>query len=152
MSTSIYMVRHAKSPFKFGEERTRRLSKAGETDAKKVAQILINKEIDLIVSSTYTRAVQTVQELAFYKGLDVIEYEELKERPIKGLDYKLSEKELTEAIKLSFENKDYCLQGGESTSNAKKRANNYEFIKGLPRKKYCYRNTWKHHDNNYELL
>ncbi|KAB8126013.1 histidine phosphatase family protein [Gracilibacillus oryzae] len=122
MAASIYMVRHAKSPFKFGEERTRKLSEEGELGAKKVTEILSNKEIGLIVSSTYTRAVQTVQELAEHRGLNVIEYEELKERPIKGLDYQLSEKEITEAIKLSFENKNYCLQGGESTLAAQKRA------------------------------
>ncbi len=122
MSTSIYMVRHAESPFKFGEEKTRGLSKEGEMDAKKVTKILNNKKIDLIVSSTYTRAIQTVQELAVYKGLNVREYEELRERPIKGLDYKLSEEELTEAIRLSFENKEYCLQGGESTYMAQKRS------------------------------
>ncbi|WP_235988873.1 histidine phosphatase family protein [Aquibacillus kalidii] len=122
MSTSIYMVRHAKSPFTFGKESSRRLSKEGETDAKKVTQILIDKDIDVVVSSSYTRAVQTVQELANYKGLNVITYEELKERPIKGLNYKLPEKEITDAIKLSFEDKNFCLEGGESVYKAQKRA------------------------------
>ncbi|MDM5155133.1 histidine phosphatase family protein [Bacillus sp. DX1.1] len=122
MTPVIYMVRHAKSPFKFGEEKTRRLSKEGEIDAKKVTELLIDKDIDVIVSSSYTRAVQTVQALAMHKGLTIKEYDELKEGPIKGLDYKLSEDEILEAIKLSFEDKNYCLSGGESTLQAQNRS------------------------------
>lgn len=122
MVSVIYMVRHAESPYKFGEERTRGLSKKGEADAKKVTELLIDKDIDIIASSSYTRAVQTVQELAFKKELTIKEYEELKERPIKGLDYKLHEQEILGAIKLSFENKEYCLPGGESTLQAQNRA------------------------------
>ncbi|WP_152657694.1 histidine phosphatase family protein [Oceanobacillus sp. CFH 90083] len=122
MSTWIYMVRHAESPFKFGEERTRRLSAEGEIDAQKVCNVLLDKQVDSIVSSPYTRAVQTVQVLAEQKGLAITEYEALKERAIKGLNYKLSEQELLKAVKKSFEDKNYCLSGGESTFQAQNRS------------------------------
>lgn len=122
MKTLIYMVRHAESPFKFGEERTRELSEKGMQDSMKVADILTDKDINAIYSSTYTRAVQTVQELATRKGIAIEQYEELRERPIKGLDYKLPEHEILKAIELSFQNGEYCLEGGESTIQAQKRA------------------------------
>lgn len=35
MKTTIYMVRHAESPFVFGEEKTRGLSEKGLTDSRK---------------------------------------------------------------------------------------------------------------------
>ncbi|MBO1581585.1 histidine phosphatase family protein [Bacillus sp. XF8] len=66
MATVIYMVRRAESPFKFGEERTRRLSKEGKIATRKVTELLTDKDIDVIASSSYTRAVQTVQDLAFH--------------------------------------------------------------------------------------
>ncbi|WP_040984953.1 histidine phosphatase family protein [Oceanobacillus jeddahense] len=122
MNTVVYMIRHARSPFKFGEERTRRLSEEGEIEAKRACDILMDKKVDMIVSSPYTRAVQTVQPLAEHKGLMIKQYEELKERAIKGLDYKLPEQELLKAIKRSFEDKNYCLPGGESTSQAQHRS------------------------------
>jgi 2,3-bisphosphoglycerate-dependent phosphoglycerate mutase len=61
METTIYMVRHAESPFVFGEERSRGLSDEGLEDAKRVADVLDDVNIDCVVSSTYTRAIQTVQ-------------------------------------------------------------------------------------------
>ncbi|MDQ0888861.1 2,3-bisphosphoglycerate-dependent phosphoglycerate mutase [Paenibacillus sp. V4I9] len=122
MKTLIYMVRHAESPFKFGEERTRGLSEKGMHDSMKVANILTDKDIDAIYSSTYTRAVQTVQELAIRKGIVIEQYDELRERPIKGLDYKLPEHEILQAIEMSFQDKEFCLDGGESTEQAQKRA------------------------------
>jgi 2,3-bisphosphoglycerate-dependent phosphoglycerate mutase len=116
------MVRHAESPFVFGAERTRELSEEGKLAAKQVATHLLDKNIDVIVSSSYTRAIQTVQHLASHQGLTISEYDELRERPIKGLDYKLPSNEITEAIKQSFEDKEYCLPGGESTLQAQNRS------------------------------
>ncbi|SFM34507.1 2,3-bisphosphoglycerate-dependent phosphoglycerate mutase [Gracilibacillus orientalis] len=121
MATMIYMVRHAESPFKLGEERVRGLSEEGVIAANRVTELLMEKDIAVIVSSSYKRAVHTVQGLALHKGLTIKEYEELKERPIKGLEYKLPEQELLKAIEHSFENKEYCLEGGESTIQAQKR-------------------------------
>ncbi|WP_232510210.1 hypothetical protein [Paenibacillus crassostreae] len=40
MKTNIYMVRHAESPFEFGQERTRGLSEEGWIEAKRVAEML----------------------------------------------------------------------------------------------------------------
>src|SRR5690606_40200437 len=122
MKTKIYMIRHAESPFVFGEERSRGLSDEGFQAAKKVADLLDSEEIDCIFSSSYSRARQTVEYLAERKGLSINEYDELIERPIKGLDYKAPWEELLQAIEKSFSDHDFCLQGGERTKEAQQRA------------------------------
>lgn len=122
MKTEIFMVRHAESPFIHGEERTRGLSEAGLQAAVKVADLLDHEDIHAVVSSTYVRAKQTVQVLAARKGLPILEYEELRERPIKGLNDKATWEELLTAIEISFEDHDYALHEGETTRQAQQRA------------------------------
>jgi 2,3-bisphosphoglycerate-dependent phosphoglycerate mutase len=122
MKTTIYMVRHAESSFVFGQERSRGLSEEGLEDAKRVAELLQDVDIHFIASSAYDRAIQTVQYLADRKNLQIIEYEDLRERPIKGLDYQAPWEELLEAIRTSFIDLDFALEGGESTRKAQNRA------------------------------
>jgi 2,3-bisphosphoglycerate-dependent phosphoglycerate mutase len=122
MITNVYMIRHAESPFVFGEEQSRGLSEEGFAAAKKVADLLDDHEIHVVAASTYTRAIQTVIEVAQRRNLSVIEFDELRERPIKGLDYKAPWEELLCAIKKSFIDFDYALAGGETTRQAQARA------------------------------
>ncbi|WP_274653309.1 histidine phosphatase family protein [Paenibacillus humicola] len=122
MKTNVYMVRHADSPFVFGEERTRGLSQEGFAAAKRAAEFFTDVEIHYIASSPYARAKQTVQTIAEQKALPIDEFEALAERAIKGLDYKAPWEELLAAIRRSFEDKDFALAGGESTRQAQERA------------------------------
>lgn len=122
MTTNIYMIRHAESPFIFGEEKTRGLSEEGVAAAQHVADLLTDHEIHVVTASTYTRAIQTVAEVAQRRNLTVIEFDELRERPIKGLDYKAPWEELLTAIERSFIDFDYALAGGETTRQAQARA------------------------------
>lgn len=121
MTTNIYMVRHAESPFIFGQERTRGLSAEGEADAKKVAELMLLEKVDVIVSSPFVRSIKTIEEIATARNLEIEQFEELRERMIKG-DYKLSWDEVELAIEKSFSDKDYCLPGGETTKQAQERA------------------------------
>jgi 2,3-bisphosphoglycerate-dependent phosphoglycerate mutase len=121
VDTAIYMIRHAKSPFVFGQERKRRLSQQGEIDAKKVTAIMNTKKIDLIVSSPYMRALQTIEGIANTKDIEVKVYEELRERQLKGA-YKLPEEAIQQAIKSSYEDIDFYLSGGESIRDVQNRA------------------------------
>jgi 2,3-bisphosphoglycerate-dependent phosphoglycerate mutase len=122
MKTFIYFVRHAVSPFVFGNEGERGLSEEGKQAAYKVAELLKDENINVITSSAYVRAIETVKPLADQLIKPIIEFEELRERHIKGLNYKLTEQELLAGIKQSFEDIDYCLEGGETTREAQKRA------------------------------
>lgn len=120
--TILYMVRHAESPFKFGEERTRGLSDKGAAHAQELAHIFASIPVHLIISSPYVRAVDTVNPIAKSKGLEVVLHEELKERMIEGLEHRSDWEVLERAIKASFEDLDYSLEGGESTRQMQQRA------------------------------
>lgn len=122
METTIYMIRHAESPFVHGQEETRGLSEEGLEKSKKITEVFEDIDLDVIVSSSYKRAVQTVEDLANKKNLPILKFEELRERPIKGLNYDLPWDELMKAIEKSFEDIDYSLKGGESTREAQERA------------------------------
>lgn len=119
--TSLIMVRHAHSPFVFGQERSRGLSEQGEKDAKKTTEILSGETILRIVSSPYKRAIQTVEGLANERELEIHLFEELKERRLKG-PYKLSEDEIDHTIKRSFVDQGFALEGGESLKEVQYRA------------------------------
>ncbi|RIX53754.1 histidine phosphatase family protein [Paenibacillus nanensis] len=116
------MVRHAESPYIFGEERRRGLSPEGTAAAAKVADLLESEEIHLVCSSSYERAMATVRELAARRNLEIQAFEELVERPILGLHQQMSWELIEEAIKESFDNFDYALEGGETTREVQKRA------------------------------
>lgn len=55
MKTYIYLIRHGIAPFSIEHERTGgySLSEQGKLDAKRVAELLSNEDIDVIVSSSY---------------------------------------------------------------------------------------------------
>jgi 2,3-bisphosphoglycerate-dependent phosphoglycerate mutase len=122
MKTTLYMVRHAESPYVHGQERTRGLSAEGWKAAARVAEIFAEIEMHVMVSSPYARARQTIQRIAKDKGLEIAEYEELAERLIAGPDRHEPWDVVKEAIRRSFDDKDFALEGGESTRKAQRRA------------------------------
>lgn len=68
------MIRHAKAGDRStwtGDDRLRPLTKSGRRQAEALRDQLANDPIDLILSSPYTRCVETVQPLAIAKKLAV---------------------------------------------------------------------------------
>lgn len=125
MSTYIYFVRHGIAPFSLELESTAggaSLNEQGKSDAKRVAELLRNEEIDVIVSSSFKRAKETVMPLSELLQIEIIQYEELIERPIASLNYPVSEDQLLLAIEKSFSDIDYCMHEGETTRQAQGRA------------------------------
>ncbi len=122
MKTYIYLVRHAFSPFSLENERSRGLSEQGKEDSVRVAVLLKTEGIDLIVSSSYTRAVDTVKPLATQLNKEIIQFEELIERPIASLKYEVNEEDLLKGIEKSFIDIDYCMLEGETTRQAQDRS------------------------------
>lgn len=112
MIKKLYFIRHAHSPFIFGKERSRPLSEEGIEQSKIVKSNLDNIEFDLFLSSPYRRAIQTLEPLV--DKTEIVIMEDLKEKRMKG-DYKLSKMELNNSIRKSFIEKDFKLNGGEST-------------------------------------
>lgn len=122
MNTYIYFVRHAISPFSLDNERNRGLSEQGKRDSIRVAEILQSEGIDVVASSTFARAVDTVRPLADLLNKEIVQYEELVERPIASLKIEIGEDELLKAIEQSFTDIDFCLEEGETTRQAQERA------------------------------
>lgn len=121
MSTIIYMVRHGEAPKK-GNERTRGLTEKGFLDAQLVTEILIDEEIDAVISSPYKRSILTVKKLAEKIKKEVIVYEDLKERIFSSEDNRISDKKLIPLLEKSFMEPYFALEGGESNADCQKRA------------------------------
>jgi 2,3-bisphosphoglycerate-dependent phosphoglycerate mutase len=121
MSTFIYMVRHGESP-KEGNERSRGLTEKGHLDAQKITSILINEEIDVVISSPYKRSILTVEKLAQQIGQEVFIFEDLKERLFSSEENRVCDKELIPLLEKSFIEPNFALEQGESNADCQKRA------------------------------
>jgi 2,3-bisphosphoglycerate-dependent phosphoglycerate mutase len=122
MITSLFMVRHAASPFILGKEQERGLSEQGLMDARKIANLLESEKMDYFCTSTYTRAIETIRYLAEASNKEIHEYDELRERLIASVDIEIDEEQLLNGIKKSFLDKDFKMKEGESTREAQERA------------------------------
>jgi 2,3-bisphosphoglycerate-dependent phosphoglycerate mutase len=114
--TNLYFVRHAHSTYT-PDELGRPLSTKGLADAERISKILENENIDIIISSPYKRAVQTVEGVAKFIGKEVIIEEGFKERDLSVKpveDFHL-------AITKVWEEPTFSWEGGESNIIAQKR-------------------------------
>ncbi|UNK16386.1 histidine phosphatase family protein [Paenibacillus sp. N3/727] len=124
MKTYLYFVRHGIAPFSLELERSggASLNDQGKSDAKRVAELLRDEGIDVIVSSSYNRARETLAPLAELLQKEIILYNELIERPIGTLNEAVSDEELLIGIEQSFIDIDYCMPEGETTRQSQERA------------------------------
>jgi 2,3-bisphosphoglycerate-dependent phosphoglycerate mutase len=120
METTIYMVRHAESPYTEGSERTRGLTLEGKKNAGKITGILKDEGINMIISSPYARAILTVEGLAGELELDIQIFEDLRERHFS--DCLITNEEFIPAMKRMFDDPTYSLPGGESNIVCQKRS------------------------------
>ena len=115
--TTIYFVRHAHSTYT-KEERERPLSEKGHCDAENVTHLLKDKHIDVVISSPYKRAIQTVQGIANTYKLSIQTEEDLRERllstePVSNFN---------DAMQNVWEDWSFAYEGGESNDVAQRRA------------------------------
>ena len=120
MATCIYFVRHAESEYLEGAERSRGLTERGKQDALKVRDLLMEEQIDVLVSSPYRRAIETIQHLADALNKEVIIEEDLRERKLSGTDFDLYQ--FYEAKRRVLEEPSFSFPGGESTFEVQQRA------------------------------
>ncbi|MCL1997133.1 MAG: histidine phosphatase family protein [Defluviitaleaceae bacterium] len=83
--TTIYFIRHAetlRSADSIFNDRTYPLSPKGLVDRKLVTEYLQDKSVDIVLSSPFKRAVDTVLEFAQQKGLEMELIEDFRERKI----------------------------------------------------------------------
>ncbi|TMU88280.1 histidine phosphatase family protein [Bacillus sp. BHET2] len=115
-TTKLYLVRHAHSVYT-PDELKRPLSERGTRDARHVTELLMKESIDIICSSPYKRAIETVEGIAHHTDQEIKLVEEMKERtlsskPLENFD---------EAISIVWGDPAYSFEGGESNHTAQKR-------------------------------
>ncbi len=81
MVTNVYLVRHAHSTYT-PDELGRPLSAKGYTDAERISDIIEYENIQVVISSPYKRAIQTVERIAKDIGKEIIIEKDFKERII----------------------------------------------------------------------
>ncbi|MCB5239091.1 histidine phosphatase family protein [Niallia circulans] len=114
--TTIYLVRHAHSVYS-SDELGRPLSEKGISDAKRVAKRMEMESVDIVLSSPYKRAIQTVEGIAEYFHADIKLISDFKERVLaKG-----SISDFDTAIEKVWKEESFAWDGGESNLTAQKR-------------------------------
>ncbi|MCL2287432.1 MAG: histidine phosphatase family protein [Firmicutes bacterium] len=120
--TTIYFIRHAepeRSADSIYTDRTYPLTAKGIEDRKLVNEFLRDKNIDVVLSSPFKRAVDTVAEFAGQIGCEVELIEDFRERAI--TDKWLGLDEFQKFALRQWEDFSYKLPGGESIEEVQER-------------------------------
>ena len=70
--TTIYFVRHAQPNYENHDDMSRELSEKGLRDRALVTDFLRDRKVEVVLSSPFKRAVDTVREFAELEGLDIV--------------------------------------------------------------------------------
>lgn len=115
----IYLVRHAHSEFSLEHEETRGLSEQGRNDALTVTGFLSNERIQVVCSSPYVRAIQTVEGIADVLGVPIDIDEGFREKDLAERNYVVDAR--VEAFLKGFAEPDFAFPGGESNRDVELR-------------------------------
>ena len=110
----IFLIRHCKAE---GQEVNARLTGEGLQQACELADFLCGKKIDLIISSSYERAIATIEPLAQKLNLEVTKDTRLCERVLSSEIFNNWEEKLYD----SFQDYEMRLPGGETSFEAMER-------------------------------
>lgn len=83
--TTIYFIRHAEPDYTNHNDRERPLTQKGKEASKSVTQYLSDKIIDMVLSSPYTRAVETIKDFADSFGHPILIVEDFRERKVDSI-------------------------------------------------------------------
>jgi 2,3-bisphosphoglycerate-dependent phosphoglycerate mutase len=110
----IYLIRHCEAE---GQQAEAQLTDNGLNQASNLAEFFSDIQIDRIISSPYTRAIQSIKPLAEHLNIEIEKDHQLTERV-------LSTKNLPdwfEKLRTSFDNLELKFEGGESSQEAMNR-------------------------------
>ena len=111
----LFLVRHAHSDY--GPDEMRSLSESGHRAAGRIADLFEDRGIAMIVSSPYTRAVQTVQPLADRIGVSIDVDPDLRERHLSAGPLG----DFQRCLEATWSDFDLAYPGGESSAIAQAR-------------------------------
>ncbi len=115
--TTIYFVRHAQPDFNVKCDITRPLTDKGIKDCIKVLEFFKDKNIDIIFSSPYKRAIDTIKPFANFIHKDIKIVEDFKERKIDSCWIE----DFEQFSKKQWEDFNYKLTDGESLKEVQDR-------------------------------
>lgn len=117
--TEVYLVRHAHADSGSGPDASRRLSEQGHREVRAVTHVLEVEGVDVVYSSPYTRAMQTVTEFATRRGMPIYTDPGFREREFVG-PHMVVEDPLG-VMERGFRDPDFVLPGGESNRDVEER-------------------------------
>jgi len=115
--TTVYFIRHAQSDRFVHDDRTRPLTSEGMKDTRKITEVLENSGISHIISSPYTRTIQTVTDLSEKLGLSIETEEDFRERNAG----QWHGENFIEFIRSQWEDFSYHILDGECLTDVQKR-------------------------------
>lgn len=128
--TTVFFVRHAEPNYNNHDDRTRELTEKGTEDSKLVTRFFDDKEVDVVLSSPYKRAIDTVGGLAAERGLTIETVEDFRERRVDSVWIE----DFSAFCRAQWENFSYKLSDGESLGEVQSR--NISALHDVL-KKYC---------------
>ena len=118
--TNVYFIRHAESDYSIRESRIRPLTEKGVSDCSLITEFLSNKDIDIVLSSSYKRTMDTLRGFANQYKFEIQAIEDFRE--IKGdSGYLVRTVDFSTYMRDIWANFDYRLGDGESLAECQKR-------------------------------
>lgn len=111
MLKKIYLIRHCEAE---GQPSKAQLTAKGYNQAVELAEFFSTFNIDRIISSPFTRAIQSIQPLAEKIDIEIETDSRLTERVLSNIDLD----DWLEKLKLTFDHLDLKYVGGESSLEA----------------------------------
>ena len=108
--TTVYFVRHAEPDYSNHDDMSRELTEKGLADSKLVTRFLADKNADVVFSSPYKRAVDTIRDFAESRGLEIHIENDFRERKVDSVWIE----DFTSFCKAQWSDFDYKLSDGET--------------------------------------
>jgi 2,3-bisphosphoglycerate-dependent phosphoglycerate mutase len=107
--TTVYFVRHAEPDYTNHNDMERPLTIKGKEDSKIVTNYLRDKDIEIVLSSPYLRAVETVKDFADSSGHSIITVEDFRERKVDSV----WTQDFNKFVEMQWNDFDYKFSDGE---------------------------------------
>lgn len=115
--TIFYFVRHAQPNYMNHDDMSRELTEKGLRDSKLVTRFLSDKGVDIVFSSPYKRAVDTIRDFAELEGLEIHLEDDFRERQIDDCWIE----DFTSFSKAQWADFDFKLSNGETLGEVQAR-------------------------------
>lgn len=126
--TRVYFIRHAESDKSVRDGRIRPLTEKGAKDRRLVTEFLQDKGIDVVISSPFLRAVETVKDFADKNGYEISVVENFRERKSDSNMASYSA-DFTAFMKKQWDDFNYTFSDGECLAEVQRR--NIEALNGV---------------------